>query len=782
MASPFSIFRRNQRVLMAVSGVMAMIVFVFIGPVSQYWFGRKVGGENPILVKTNSHNYYASELSQIMNSRRVLENFLARVAVERVQKAMEIQQFPARQAQAYAEAMAENWRQDLLVRYVPPDDIPPGEDDDPQSQARRLDEASAVQTIVLSEKAEALGIEISDQAINEYLKSKTDNVISATDFQKIIQSLHAESGNITQAYLFDALRRELLASRLSVMFQISLAGIPPAARWDYFQQLNRRATAEVVGVPVAKYMQGVPEPTEAELKEFFAKYDKALPVVGSPTPGFRQPVKADFQYFKATFSEFNERALAQVTPEEMHEFYEKNKDVRFRERKEAPADATDDSDSGDDKADEKAGTDKPEKPAADSKDSTTPAADGEEKKSSQIESASPFRPAVFAQKTDDTTPAADAPAGGEAEKKPAAEPTDDKNGASADASAGEGSPAATASDEKPAKPEVKYEPFEKVEEEIRKALAGEKAVKMMDDAFAKLSTKMREYASLRGVYEANREEDPTLEAPEPLDLAALAPPEQMTAGQTGLISAQEAVDGTDIGSSFSFVLDRRSSLGFREVPFVQIGFGEHLFKPDLTEDRDGNHYLSWKIKETPATVPALDEVRKEVIQAYKMIEARKRAVAAAEQLAKEAREAKKPLSEVLTGRDELEVVDTGPFTWMTMGSVAFDPSANQPRMSAVHGVEGVGPAVMEAVFNSTPDQIRVALNQPETIAYVLQVKSFEPPQEDLERQFIGEDFRKYARLSDGDQRDVYLNWIRTLDRQAGVEWVNTNYLSRRAAN
>ena len=43
---------------------------------------------------------------------------------------------------------------------------------------------------------------------------------------------------------------------------------------------------------------------------------------------------------------------------------------------------------------------------------------------------------------------------------------------------------------------------------------------------------------------------------------------------------------------------------------------------------------------------------------------------------------------------------------MTIGSVAFDPSANQPRLSEVHGVQSPGEEFMEAVFNSTPDQIQ----------------------------------------------------------------------------
>ena len=54
-------------------------------------------------------------------------------------------------------------------------------------------------------------------------------MITGAEFEKIVGSLHSpRSGNISQAYLFDALRRELLASRYSLMFRVALT--PVAAR------------------------------------------------------------------------------------------------------------------------------------------------------------------------------------------------------------------------------------------------------------------------------------------------------------------------------------------------------------------------------------------------------------------------------------------------------------------------------------------------------------------------------------------------------------------------
>ena len=86
MASPFSIFRRNQKIMLAVICVMAMFAFVFLDPLFKY-LGRAGGTENPVVVKVNSHSYRASELGALMQSRQIVRNFLQRLALQWIQKA-----------------------------------------------------------------------------------------------------------------------------------------------------------------------------------------------------------------------------------------------------------------------------------------------------------------------------------------------------------------------------------------------------------------------------------------------------------------------------------------------------------------------------------------------------------------------------------------------------------------------------------------------------------------------------------------------------------------------
>ena len=68
------------------------------------------------------------------------------------------------------------------------------------------------------------------------------------------------------------------------------------------------------------------------------------------------------------------------------------------------------------------------------------------------------------------------------------------------------------------------------------------------------------------------------------------------------------------------------------------------------------------------------------------------------------------------------------------------------------------------------------------MAYVIQVEGFEPPTDDLRQEFLLEDFRKYARLAMNDEQVHYVEWLRWLDRQAGVTWLKPGYTSRRGGD
>ncbi len=162
-----------------------------------------------------------------------------------------------------------------------------------------MSDEAIIQSMVLNKKAEELGIVISDKAVNDFIRAWTGDRVRPQELAQIIANLSADRRAISQSNLFDALRFELAALRVQEMFAplynrggrmgATFRGDTPADRWDYFCRLNRKVTAEMMPLPVEKFVADVPNPTDAQLVAFYDQYKDSYPQPGSPTPGFRQP-------------------------------------------------------------------------------------------------------------------------------------------------------------------------------------------------------------------------------------------------------------------------------------------------------------------------------------------------------------------------------------------------------------------------------------------------------------------------------------------------------------
>ncbi len=207
MASPFAVFRRNQRILLAVSGITAMIAFVFLDPIFKM-LGGPEASVNPLVVKTNYGNYRRFELDAVVRQRRLVEYFLQRVVAARVKKEFAGKQMPEERLQMVAKRMYESIRQGLMGRLLPPGD------------------AAAVETIVLAKRAEEMGMVASDRAVNDLLQLIAGDVFS--QLRDIIAELRPDGRiPISQTYLFDGLQREMLASQYTEMFRFGTRAIAP---------------------------------------------------------------------------------------------------------------------------------------------------------------------------------------------------------------------------------------------------------------------------------------------------------------------------------------------------------------------------------------------------------------------------------------------------------------------------------------------------------------------------------------------------------------------------
>ncbi len=175
------------------------------------------------------------------------------------------------------------------------------------------------------------------------IESTTRNSLSSEEKAQIAAKIATgQNSHLTARQLVDALRFELELETLTSLLQSDVLEIEtPQQRWDYFSELNRRATVEVLPVAVKDFVGKVKAtPSNDELRSFFEKYKDAFSSPDSPEPGFKEPARAKFQYFMARDDELVKAEKPKVTDDEIKQYYEKNKD-EFRKTEDDAANTTD---------------------------------------------------------------------------------------------------------------------------------------------------------------------------------------------------------------------------------------------------------------------------------------------------------------------------------------------------------------------------------------------------------------------------------------------------------
>jgi len=723
MAGSFDIFRRYQRSLLVFVAIVAMFAFFVLPPILQMGFGGPAG--DPVAVTWKDGAIREAELDRAVAMRTVVNRFLAESA---------------------------------MAAGRDPSQLPLFADSEEQ----------VVRSMMLAKEATANGLVVSDSAINDFLGQWTNNLVRPDQFRDIIAGLRLGSMGVSQRDVFDALRTELTARNMFLLFQTGFSGDPPGWRWDYFCRLERQATIEAVPVVVESVAAEVAEPSVGELRTFFDRYKEDLPDPRSVDPGFREPHRVKYQYLVAKREAFLDKAKAEVTDADIADYYEKNKETMFRERPKPPAappaeasdaaakkdDATASGDTAEGKAENKA--DKNSEDAT--KPATKPTVEGD--KQGAADSRLPFQRVAFRQPA--VAPAADT-------KTVADKPASDKPAADTSVSGADPKTEAKSEakpDDKPPAEEPKFEPLEKVTDEIRSRLAGERADRAIDAIFSAVASDMTGYAEDFALWQAQQEKGP---APQPPDFDKIAEKQGLEAGRSELVAADQAVGAGGIGQSFEFVPDSTSRFGLRQRNWIEQMYGEGApsLRPVTSRDVAGTRYLSWKVEDQPEFTPSFETARAQVEQAWKIVEGR--AVAEKKAAALAARAATQSLTEVVAGEQGLEAVKVGPFSWLSQGTV---PQGTPPFVSDPAGLIMPGDDFMEAVFALQPGQTATAFNEPKTICYAIRMESLAPPLEDLEKRFleVKDDQRRIAMVAQREFSTAITDWLEGLETKYALEW------------
>jgi hypothetical protein len=314
-------------------------------------------------------------------------------------------------------------------------------------------------------------------------------------------------------------------------------------------------------------------------------------------------------------------------------------------------------------------------------------------------------------------------------------------------------------------------PLAEVRPLVEMALAEEKAREEIDRHFDPVRDEMTAFSeSYSDAQEANQEATTQGQAARDLPtpkgrIKPIAAREGLVHEITPLMTHEEAERHLPI--ALARTADGR--------PFVEVVFDSRrpVYDPiDLADDR-GRRYLAWKLADQPPRVPKLEEVRPEVVHAWKIEQARGLAEKAAKDLAEQARKAGGDLRAAAGTRP---VVATDPIPRLmpgmpSMGQFGF--SFGPPRPSELIQVPHAGPAFLEAYFGLQPKAVVVEPNAPKTVYYVMTLRDRQP----AEFQGLYGLRGPYASMAGEVAQDELIRrdqrWMAELRREAGLrpDWV-----------
>lgn len=852
MASPFHVFRKHQRVILVVVGLLAIISFVFLGPIMDSMGGRAATGTpNPIVVQSDYGNLTRYDVERLRMLQSILYSFLN-------------------------QADQESW----VASGGDPTRFRP-------TRPPQVDDRYAIQTFLLAGRADDMGIVVDDAVILYRLKQLG---LSENRLRDLLAEYRFEGGPMTTRHLFEAYRTDLKANRVRQAYGLAVPDRPrtgpptiytPAESFESYCKLNELVQIESIAVPVdqEQFLKQVKDPSPSELQAFYDKYKNEMDVpmmVGgvqmpSPDPGFKQPPRVQLQYLEANYLAYLDLAKQQVTDAEIAKYYEDNKrqfeklnlldapgekapgglDLSLPELDKLPGEgpaATPESST--EPAPKEEGTKEPEskEPAAEDKpaDAEKPAATEEKTNPAEsapadekpAEAATEEKPTEAAKPAEEGEkpaeaepqslildgsrtqfvslqvdaegvpeagkPAAEAPANESpatekpasetpAEEKPPAEtPTTEtpktETPAEEKTTPVEGTPAETSTTEKPAGTDDKktpasergkeYKALSEVTEEIRQTLADQRAGLNMLAAIEPLQQELQNYWKPKVTRKLKAHDEGTPLLPEGF-LARAEKANMVFHETTPPFLSPFALNDLPVGQAGVPTGDGVSQA---KVSLVNYAFSGQLdlFQAVLAEGDDGNKYIAWKIGEKEEEVPELAEVKEQVIQAWKMIEARKLAEAEAKRIAEKAKSKKLPLDKALGDDKDLSVLFSQPFSWTTRGNVSqFDFNA-QSRLSEINGIVGADNEFMKKIFRMKEGEIEVIENYPKTVYYVVRLAQKVIPPATLRENYLrDEQTHPFLRPWDRDAMrtvldEVYVALMDEVKLDAHVVWDENN--------
>jgi hypothetical protein len=795
MSSPFAIFRKNQRVLMAGVVFVSVIAFV-VAPAIQSVTGNgrsRNGGPNPVLASWSGGSIRQNELEQEWEQVRYGNQFLRKLASDVIQKG--------------GMPNVPEFNPDLSLVGITSD----------QDSRERI-----IERKLLVAEANRMGIHFDDESVKKFLERFVDQKMSGDEINKVLADTTNRKMNF---FDFSRLMREELAK--NEVLRLAGTGVrfedrknsrtlnrppltTPSKNWQDFLKFNRAAKIQAFPVFAVDFESQVKgKPTEKEVQELYAagKNEIRSRRTMASQPAFMRPKTANFEYITIDVEKFIVEQMALVPNDTLSaEYARRVKEKQFRvpvtpEAVGTPTTAPSTTPTTEPTTQPTTDpvtppTTEPATPEATkpsepgnaippAQDAPKPTASLQRKSAIQLVSfQEPTATPTATPTTSSTPPTLQEPIDIKpidikpidtkpAEPKPADVPPTDT------------APSLQVGDKPlptipnlPAFPQtgaaegevaestpMRTKTFEEVRDQIARDQATAAAYQIIEDRINDIVSPMSIYQSeLRGYRDAINAKATNVTAPVRLDLAKIAKELGFEFQSTGMVD-QESIQGTTIGTSFVMPGERgRQPFSFVALVGDSQSVGQ-LYNPVMSMGFTGGskRYVAWKIEETDPVAPSMETVRTQIEEVWKKQQALKLAEAKASEIA--GKVGTSTLKDSMgTPEDKALVLEPTNFTWF---NPMFARMESRLQLSTVELLQPVEDSFMETVFSTTPGKTTVAPDSNKTIYYVIQVVELSPDVNNLLSQFASTPLEGVSTVSRMESDRALQPWFQNLQKQLG---------------
>ncbi len=290
---PFAVFRRHQRKLLAVFGILAMIAFVLDPSLFRFWNGSG-GNTDPVVAKLYGKNIRRSDLYEMQVQRQNANRFMYD-----------------------------------LIALINPTRMPPAQ------IFGELNTRALVDALILEHEADKLKMPKDKKVAVEWLQNRLGSVMTTELFEIALSRFNSQANRVSgETILAD------IASQIRIANAGQLLGTPlvtPLDVFDVYRDQTERVSVRAVAFPVEDYVTKVKDPTPTELREFYDQYKDALPDPDRDTPGFKIPRLVQVEILSIDGEALERQFRDKLTDAELRTYYENHR-ADYVVRSEFPAD------------------------------------------------------------------------------------------------------------------------------------------------------------------------------------------------------------------------------------------------------------------------------------------------------------------------------------------------------------------------------------------------------------------------------------------------------------